>query len=173
MPAELRYSSKMISSLNRFKQTVWVACKEFYAETLVSLAVYGSWARGTATQESDIDMLIIVSDLPPSRGKRMRQFEAIDAVTLDSRKAVWGPTSPAPEISPLIKTPTEVEAGSPLFLDMTDWRDILFDRDDYLQRYLAALKERMRVNGTERRMAKGGYYWVYKPNLQPGEVVTL
>jgi hypothetical protein len=103
----------------------------------------------------------------------MRQFEAVDTVTLDSRKAVWGPTPPAPEISPLIKTPTEVEAGSPLFLDMTDWREILFDRDHYLQRYLAALKERMRTNGTERRMAKGGYYWVYKPNLQPREVVTL
>ena len=163
----------MILRLHQFKQTVGIACKELYAETLVSLALYGSWARSTATQESDIDMLIIASDLPPSRGKRMRQFEAVDAATLDSRKAVWGPPTPTPEISPLIKTPAEVEAGSPLFLDMTDWREILFDRDDYLQRYLAALKERMQRNGTERRMAKGGYYWVYKPNLHPGEVVTL
>ena len=163
----------MISSLNQFKQIMCVACKELYAETLVSLALYGSWARSAATQESDIDMLIIAKDLPPSRGKRMRRFEAVDAVTLDSRRAVWGPITPAPEIAPLIKTPAEIEAGSPLFLDMTDWRDILFDRDHYLQRYLAALKERMRMNGTERRMAKGGYYWIYKPDLQPGEVVTL
>ena len=103
----------------------------------------------------------------------MRQFEVVDAATLDSRKAIWGAAAPAPEISPLIKTPAEVEAGSPLFLDMTDWREILFDRDHFLQRYLAALKERMRRNSTERRMAKGGYYWVYKPNLQPGEIVTL
>ena len=37
----------------------------------------------------------------------------------------------------------------------------------------SSLQERMRRNGTERRFAKGGYYWVYKPDLRAGEVVTL
>ncbi|MCL6431580.1 MAG: helix-turn-helix domain-containing protein, partial [Anaerolineae bacterium] len=48
----------------------------------------------------------------------------------------------APEWSPVLNTPAEVEAGSLLFLDLVDEAKICYDRDGFLARYLAGLKER-------------------------------
>ena len=48
------------------------AVLEVYGPRLISLAVFGSWARGTASPESDLDLLVVASDLPPSRMKRVR-----------------------------------------------------------------------------------------------------
>lgn len=157
----------------QFKKALVPAAQAAYGRALITLALYGSWARGTATPESDIDLLLVADPLPDGRFNRLRQFEAIDRATQASCKALWGGPGLVPELSPLIKTPAEVEAGSPLFLDMTDWCDILLDNDDYFAGWLAALRERMRINGSERRPFKGGYYWVYKPSARPGEVVTL
>lgn len=42
-----------------------------YGERLVSLAVFGSWARGAATPASDLDLLVVAEPLPPSRMKRV------------------------------------------------------------------------------------------------------
>ena len=52
--------------------------RDLYNERLVSLAVFGSFGRGTPSFDSDIDFLIIVRDLPTGRMKRIREFEAIE-----------------------------------------------------------------------------------------------
>ena len=51
------------------------------------------------------------------------------------------------------------------FLGMTDHLLLWFDKD--------GLRARMKQLGTTRRWYKGGYYWDYKPDFHPGEVVTL
>ena len=38
------------------------ALKEEYGNKLKDIILYGSWARGTATEDSDIDLLIISTD---------------------------------------------------------------------------------------------------------------
>lgn len=144
-----------------------------YGNKLVTVAIFGSWARRAATPLSDIDVLLIVEELPRSRWERLDQFEEIDEATKMARARLWGGKNPRPLLTPVIKTPEEIHAGSPLFLDMTDWCKILWDRDEFFRNYLAGLKRRMKKLGTRRRWVKGGYYWEYKPDLEPGEVVEL
>ena len=62
-------------------------------------------------------------------------------------------------------------AGSPLYLDMTLWSVVLFDRGGMFEAYLAGLRERMRALGSRRVPFKGGAFWDYKPDFQPGDVV--
>ena len=162
-----------MSRLEPFRERLLEMCRRTYREDLVSVAVFGSWARGTATPESDIDVLLVADELPPSRGKRLSQFEQIELETEAIRRRIWESSSVAPSLSPVIKTPDELEAGSPLFLDMTECCDALYDREAFLANYLGKLKQRMKELGTRRRWAKGGYYWEYKPDLKPGEVVEL
>ena len=38
---------------------VRTAALSVYGERLISLAVFGSWARGTATPASDLDLLVV------------------------------------------------------------------------------------------------------------------
>jgi predicted nucleotidyltransferase len=163
----------MAVRLAEMKKVLTASCRRLYGEDLVSLAIFGSYARGTATPVSDIDLLVVAANLPRSRGKRLLQFEPIDTETEVTRAKLWKNEAGTTLLSPLIKTPDQVLAGSPLFLDMTEWCEILWDPNSFLQNYLMALTTRMRELGTTRKAAKGGYYWDYKPDLQPGEVVDL
>ena len=141
-----------------------------YGERLTALAVFGSWARGTATPDSDLDLLVVARSLPPSRMKRVREFRPVAAATATDRSLVWGPNRPALELSPVFKTPAELAAGSPLYLDMTLWCDVLFDPAHTLGDYLAGLRSRMEALGSTRKTFKGGVFWDYKPDFRPGEV---
>jgi len=50
-------------------------------------------------------------------------------------------------LSAVLKTPEEAEAGSPLFLDMTEDARLLYDRDDFFAGRLERLRERLRQLG--------------------------
>ena len=76
-------------------------------------------------------------------------------------------------MSPIFKTPEEVEAGSPLFLDMVEDARILHDPDGFLAGYLERLRRRLAELGARRVPWQGGWYWELKPDLKPGEVFTL
>ena len=144
-----------------------------YGERLVSLAVFGSWARGTATPASDLDLLVIAEPLPPSRMKRVREFRPLADATQTARSHIWSEQHAEVELSPVFKTPAELAAGSPLYLDMTLWRVVLFDRGDVLTTFLEGLHGRMQELGSRRVPFRGGAFWDYKPDFRPGEVVEL
>ena len=87
-----------------------------YGPRLVSVAVYGSVGRGTPRQDSDIDVLIVARDLPRGRTARVEEFLPVEARVeswLSTASSSVGPLM----LSPVFKTPAEVEAGSPLFLE--------------------------------------------------------
>jgi uncharacterized protein len=91
--------------------------KILYSGRRVSLVVFGSVGRGTATAESAIDLLIVATDLPSGRIKRVSEFTTVgNKLQHDfdelKKKGIY------PCFSPVIKTPEEVLSGSPLFFDM-------------------------------------------------------
>jgi predicted nucleotidyltransferase len=154
-------------------EAVCQATLALYGERLVALAVFGSWARGSATPASDLDLLVVAEPLPPSRMKRVREFRPVADATRIPRSRVWSAEGPEIELAPVFKTPAELAAGSPLYLDMTLWRTVLFDRDGMLESFLAGLRRRMEALGSRRLPFKGGAFWDYKPDFRPGEVVEL
>jgi len=78
-----------------------------------------------------------------------------------------------PSLSPAIKMPAEVLAGSPLFLDMTEDARILYDRDGLLQRAFTDLKARLDRLGARRIWRSKAWYWDLKPDYTPGEVFEI
>jgi predicted nucleotidyltransferase len=148
------------------------ACADFYRERLVSAAVFGSIARGTMRPDSDIDLLLVVNGLPSGRMPRVSEFEAVErrlAPLLEEAARGGVNTS----VSPVFKTPQELVYGSPLFLDMTEEILILHDPHAVLQNYLEHLRRRLKALGSRRIGKGGGYYWLLKPDLKPGEDFTL
>src|SRR5262245_34813372 len=84
---------------------------------LVSVAVFGSVGRGTPREGSDVDVLIVVRDLPLGRAARVDDCLALERRLAPAlREAKVGPDPVY--LAPVLKTPAEVEYGSPLFLDL-------------------------------------------------------
>jgi hypothetical protein len=141
-------------------------CKERYGERLISLAVFGSVGRGTPRPDSDIDLLLVIKDLPVGRIARVKEFAAIET-TLGM--AIKGRI----ELSPVFKTPEEIANGSLLLLDMVEDARVLFDSDDFFKNALKNLKERLQKMGARRIWQGNVWYWDLKPDYKQGEIFEI
>jgi len=146
--------------------------KEEFKDDLISVVVYGSVARGDNRNDSDVDLLIIMKNLPKdSMLKRIRLFETKveDKLNLDEYWKMGYYIS----LSPVLKTPEEAEKFSPPYLDMVYDAVILYDSNYFFTRILQKLRDRLKELGAERvRMGKK-WYWVLKKHSRFGETVEL
>ena len=147
-------------------------CRRHYGQRLVSLAVFGSVGRRTPRPDSDIDLLIVAEDLPRGRVARVGDFAKIEAELGETLRRLRsdGVTT---ELSPVLKTPSEVQQGSPLFLDMLEDARLLVDRDAFLERAFEALRARLARLGARRIWRGTAWFWDLKPDYKPGEVFEL
>jgi len=166
------HSAMWTEAFERIVQALPAACVTVYGERLHSVAIYGSVARGTMRPDSDVDVLIVADALADSRAARMDEFERIDRLLADpiaTARAVGVHTV----LIPTLKTPDELRAGSPLYLDMTDQARILYDRGELLRGYLDDLARRLQILGARRVPFGGGYYWELKPDFRWGDRIEL
>ena len=157
---------------DRLLDEVQAACHAVYGARLASLAVFGSVSRGTMRPDSDVDLLLVADPLPAGRMARMDEFSAVEervAPALEAAAAHGIRTM----LSPVFRTPGELQQGGLLFLDLVDEARILYDRDATLRRYLDALREKLRAMGARRVSKGGGYYWELKPDYQWGDKIEL
>lgn len=146
--------------------------QEAYGEDLVSLGVFGSVGRSRPRHDSDIDLLMVMDNLPPGRYERLQVFETLEAqmapvleeASLQDVHTV---------VNPIIKTPGEVLEGSPVFLDMVEDLVILLDREGFLEGYMKSLKRRLEKMGARRIWRGNSWHWFLKPDYKPGEVFRL
>jgi uncharacterized protein len=146
--------------------------QQHYGPRLVSLVVFGSMGRGTPRPDSDLDLLIVADGLPRGRRARVEEFEVIERAVAPRLVAERREGFPI-ELSPVFKTPDEVLAGSPLFLDMVDDAKVLFDRDGFFAGALSRLRERLARLGARRIWRGNAWYWDLKPDYRPGDVFQL
>lgn len=146
--------------------------KKFYGDRLISLVIFGSVARGTYRNDSDLDILLVIDGLPKGRIRRIAEFMEIEK-KLEPMLTSLRKDGIYTELSPILKTPEEAEAGSPLFLDMVEDARLLYDRDGFFSKILNQLRQRLIKLGA-RRIWKGDFwYWELKPDYKPGEEFEL
>jgi len=162
----------LLEQYERLLEAVLVELRAAYGDRLVACAVFGSVGRGTPRQGSDVDLLLVVRDLPAGRFNRVEEFLPVEA-RLDPSLTAGGDGWPPIALSPIFKTPEEVEAGSPLFLDMVEDARILHDANGFLAARLDRLRARLRELGARRIWRGNAWYWELKPDLRPGEVFSL
>ena len=64
----------------RIMSAIAEACQQVYADRLISLVVFGSVARGVWKANSDIDLLLVLSNLPAGRFNQIREFEPVESL---------------------------------------------------------------------------------------------
>jgi len=140
-----------------------------YGARLVSLAVFGSYARGTDGPGSDIDLLAVVNQLPAQRWDRWAEWDKVEA---EIPKRLNGAV-PLP-LAPIVTSPEAITAGSLILLDLTEDAILLHDPSGFLAGRLTRLRNRLHELGARRVWLDGDrWYWDLKPDYRPGEVFEL
>ncbi len=162
----------LITRFDELLTALVAACQRHYGKRLVSLAVFGSVGRGTPRPDSDIDLLIVADDLPRGRVARVRDFARVEADMADGlgRMRSEGVTT---VLSPVLKTPSEVAQGSPLFLDMLEDARVLVDREAFLEQAFERIRARLAILGARRIWRGNAWFWDLKPDYRPGDVFEL
>jgi len=162
----------LTARLDEILEALVAACRRQYGHRLVSVAVFGSVGRGTPRPDSDVDVLIVAEGLPRGRMARVAEFAGVEAELAEVFERLRR-VGVATVLSPVLKTPAEVEQGSPLFLNMLDDARILGDRDGFLAHAFAQFRERLARLGARRIWRGNAWFWDLKPDYRPGEVFEL
>ena len=115
-----------------------------WGEDLVSVVVFGSFARGDAYEHSDIDLLIIVKNLP--KGWRER---GIYELSLERLGLTWNTP-----LQVILVNPEEIRLAidniMPLLLEIHESYRYLFDRDMFFQKEMKRFEKMMMRRGVRR-----------------------
>ncbi len=127
---------------------VVAALKQGLGDSLVSVVLFGSRARGEADEASDWDLLVIARYLPDKVMDRHLLLKQMLPVT-------W-----RGGIATLAKTPQEFEARLPgLYLDIALDGLVLYDTGEYITERLARLRRLVQKQGLHRESTERDLIW--------------
>ena len=130
---------------------VMEALHQGLGNNLVAIVLFGSRARGEATEASDWDLLVLTHDLPSSPLQRHVQLTTLLPVKWRGQAAI------------LARTPTEFESHlSSLMLDIALDGIVLYDLEGYATQRLAALKQLITNRGLYREQVGRDFIWKWK-----------
>jgi len=136
-----------------------------FGDGLVTIAVFGSRARGEASAGSDLDLLVVADGLPGSRLDRQ-------LLLLGLAREVSEDFADLVAFVPL--SSEEASRVQPFYLGMLSGHELLHDRDGFCSSVLGRLRRRLAELGSRRLVDEDGYeYWDLKPDWKPGDVVEL
>ena len=136
-----------------------------FGPDLVSVVLFGSWARGEGREESDIDLLVIIGRLTGGRFERYRPVRELAQEVSEEL---------ADRVSLIVSTPDGAKHVKPYYLGMLSGHVMLHDAGGFFAAVLERLQRRLRELGARRYVDDDGYeYWDLKPDWKPGDVVSL
>ena len=140
---------------------------EVFGDNLVSLVLYGSQARGDQHPGSDLDLLVVLRELPRDRFYLHRALDKVEDIlsSLLGEKELF--------LSPIVLDVERASKLRPLYLDMVEDAIILYDRDYFFQRVLDRLSRRLKELGAKRVKIGRKWVWVLKDKISVGEVIEF
>jgi predicted nucleotidyltransferase len=62
--------------------------REVYGDRLRKVVLFGSWVRGEAHEESDVDLLVVLDEIENRARERDRLVDVLYDLEIDSRRAI-------------------------------------------------------------------------------------
>ncbi len=167
---------KIDSTVHHLLSRYTAILKENFEERLLSAAVFGSVARGTAKfPGSDIDVLIVMTGAEKlSFGERFKLIRGAEEKLSETEEYAKfrNAFGSRPKIQEIIFSPDELKVHPPVLLDLTTDVIILHDTG-ILREEINKLKKKLEELGAKRVQRKDSWFWMLKPEVKLGETVEL
>jgi predicted nucleotidyltransferase len=137
----------LLEGCRKAAELMKTALEKLLGESLVSVILFGSVARGDVSDTSDIDLLIDAKNLPESRFERIKLFNKAEDLCRDELRTIHERYGITTYFSPIMKDVAEACRISPLYLDIVEDGIVLFDRDGSMSNLLERLRSRLRAMG--------------------------
>ena len=140
---------------------------ESFGSGIVSVVLFGSVARRSEREESDIDLLLIHDESCLSHTEFRDRFVGLRKRFLAgwSEEGVKGDIFAFPHISSVILSKSESEEKPYVFLDILEDGIVLFDRNGFFADLKAEMCIRLEELGSKRiSLEDGTWYWDLNPN---------
>lgn len=132
---------------------------------LIAVVLFGSVACNTARPDSDIDLVVVLRELPPGRLQRRMLLEP-----LFEQAPQRGLTAP---FNCHLKTPAEAQKISVMYLDFPTDAQILHDTDGFFHAIIHTVAEKIRATGAVRKPIGKFYYWDLKPGAHADDTFEI
>lgn len=109
---------------NRVLEDVLNRARQLLGDTLSSIVLFGSQARGSAHSDSDLDLLIVAQSLPDGARRRELALD-IAEVGFDYGLPVQVILASTEEAEGAVNT------GAPLMFEIHDAHRVIYDRDNF------------------------------------------
>ncbi|MEM3678164.1 MAG: nucleotidyltransferase domain-containing protein [Candidatus Bathyarchaeia archaeon] len=166
---------KVVIPQETYLNLIYGCCKALMGcIALTSLAVYGSVARGTAGNTSDLDLLVVSDDFKGTLGKRIESLMETVKERVEPEVEFLRENGIHTFLSLYPLKSREVERLPLIMLDMVDDAKIVYDKDGFLERQLLKLKLKLLELGAKRvYVGRDRWYWDLCPNYKPLEAALI
>jgi predicted nucleotidyltransferase len=119
--------------LNKVLDEFLQKCKQKFGDDLISIILFGSYARKTATEYSDVDLLVIAENLPKRRIDRHKVLRNI-VLEFIYKYGI--------NISPILIEPRDLSPKdiNPLICGILTGYKIIYDKNNFWKNYLERIK---------------------------------
>jgi uncharacterized protein len=146
--------------------------QEVLGEQLVSIALYGSVARGEAGPNSDIDLFVVLKEPPKGMLRRRALLGPVRERLTPELEKLWS-RGMYTDFIEVIRSQAEAHHFHPLYLDMTAEANMLYDSEGFLGKLLHKVQERLNSLGAQRRKLGRLSYWDLQGQSGRGAEIEL
>ncbi len=161
--------SEIIEIVRRYLVSAFL---EVFRNELVSLVLYGSYARCEPRPDSDINVLVVLEKLPEDRVQLHVLLDRVEEKLQEmyDRLRELGYT---PALSPVVLDRESAARFRPLYIDLVFDAVILYDKGDFMKTVLERVRRKLEALGARR--VRIGRRWVVdiKPDYRFGERIDL
>lgn len=123
---------------------------EFWSGHLVGVILFGSLARGNTYESSDVDLLLVMQDIPVTRRLYTQWDESLDDNT-------------TPQVNPhFVNLPQRAASIGSLWLEVMREGIVLWEKDRKVSNFMARLKKNFSANKFTSSKAHGHNYWKWE-----------